>query len=183
MRPQVGNSFPLGTPDILRVISIRCKLPYNHLNTSWAVETEIISAVHSACFIQHASLTSYLVPHRATKTHQSPSIPYLKEGEHGREGDFRADNDRRTGQEHQFEPVDHLKWVEFKKFRSTIYEQFPQYPKPNQGISLDLETKDTWDAWQIWYDEFTNKYPGYAVAHLWPCGCEKVRYEDESEEE
>ncbi|KAI4945549.1 hypothetical protein J4E91_007891 [Alternaria rosae] len=123
------------------------------------------------------------IPHRATKPHQSPSVPYLKEGEHGRKGDFRADNDRRTGKGHQSEPADHLKWVEFKKFHSTIYEQFPHYPKPNQGISLDLETKDTWDAWQIWYDEFTNKYPGYAVAHLWPCGCEKVRDEDESEQE
>ena len=84
---------------------------------------------------------------------------------------------------HQFEPDDYLKWSEFKKFHSTIYEQFPHYPKPNQGITIDLETKDSWDAWQIWYDEFTKKYPGYAVAHLWPCGCEKVRDEDESEEE
>ncbi|KAI4930867.1 uncharacterized protein J4E92_004700 [Alternaria infectoria] len=123
------------------------------------------------------------IPHRATKHHQSPPVPYLKEGEHGRKGDFQADNDRCTGVGHQFEPDDYLKWSEFKNFRSTIYEQFPHYPKPNQGITIDLETKDTWDAWQIWYEEFTKKYPGYAVAHLWPCGCEKVRDEDESEEE
>ncbi|KAI4921757.1 hypothetical protein J4E90_000184 [Alternaria incomplexa] len=123
------------------------------------------------------------IPHRATKPKKSPSAPYLKEGEHGRKGDFQADNDRRTGVGHQFEPDDYLKWSEFKKFHSTIYEQFPHYPKPNQGITIDLETKDSWDAWQIWYDEFTKKYPGYAVAHLWPCGCEKVRDEDESEEE
>ncbi|KAI4700729.1 hypothetical protein J4E81_003692 [Alternaria sp. BMP 2799] len=123
------------------------------------------------------------IPHRAPKSHQSPSAPYLKEGEHGRKGDFQADNDRRTGVGHQFEPDDYLKWSEFKNFRSAMYEQFPHYPKPNQGITIDPGTKDTWDAWQIWYDEFTKKYPGYAVAHLWPCGCEKVRDEDESEEE
>ena len=162
--------------------SPRTSLQSSEYPVGWSKHT-ISSAVYSACSIQHTSLTRYLVPHRATKPKQCPSAPYLKEGEHGRKGEFQADNDRRTGVGHQFEPDDYLKWSEFKNFRSTIYEQFPHYPKPNQGITIDSETKATWDAWQIWYDEFTKKYPGYAVNHLWPCGCEKVRDEDESEEE
>jgi hypothetical protein len=64
-----------------------------------------------------------------------------------------------------------------------LYEQFPHYPHLVKGVSVDSETKNAWDQWQRWYAEFGDKYPGYAVAHLWPCGCEKVSDEDESEEE
>jgi hypothetical protein len=43
--------------------------------------------------------------------------------------------------------------------------------------------KKVWNQWHRWYGDFTKKYPGYAVSHLWPCGCEVARDEDESEED
>jgi hypothetical protein len=53
----------------------------------------------------------------------------------------------------------------------------------DKEISAWRESKDAWDKWQMWYSGFVEKYPGYAVAHLWPCGCEKVSEDGESEEE
>lgn len=50
-------------------------------------------------------------------------------------------------------------------------------------MSAEREIKETWEKWQIWYGRFVEKYPGYAVAHLWPCGCEKAVEGDESDEE
>ncbi len=107
----------------------------------------------------------------------------MKKGKHGRRGEFLNDPDLHTGLGHQIEPEDHLKWDEFRAFQGKLYQQFPHYPKPSQRISIDSEAKDAWDAWQTWYGEFTEKYLGYAVAHIWPCGCEKVSDENESEEE
>jgi hypothetical protein len=143
-------------------------------------KTHPFSAIHAHRCI---ALTSNSVPRNATEPPKSPSVPYLKDGKHGRQGDFLVDDCRRTGVGHQIEADDHLKWIEFQAFRASLYEQFPRYLKFIQGDAVEIGSKDAWDAWQIWYEDFTKKYPGYAVAHLWPCGCEKVREEYESEEE
>ncbi|RYN78265.1 hypothetical protein AA0120_g11051 [Alternaria tenuissima] len=121
------------------------------------------------------------IPHNAPSPPSRispPPIPYLKEGLHGRDGDFQDDPDRRTGVGHQIEPEDQLKWDEYKNFHGTIYQQFPQYP-----ATVTAEMKKAWNQWHRWYGDFTEKYPGYAVSHLWPCGCEVARDEDESEED
>ncbi|KAL1799738.1 hypothetical protein ACET3X_000080 [Alternaria dauci] len=103
------------------------------------------------------------IPHNAPKRPRaSPTRPvlYLKKGIHGRHGDFQDDPDRLTGVGHQIEPDDQLKWNEYNKFRILLYQQFPHYPAPVNGISIDAEMKETWDQWQRWYGEITKKYPG-----------------------
>ncbi|KAG9192930.1 hypothetical protein G6011_11664 [Alternaria panax] len=124
------------------------------------------------------------VPHNTTKSppQRPPPIPYLKPGVHGRNGDFQSDDDRRTGVGHQIEPSDQLKWDEYSNFHAMLYQQFPHYPTPTNGLAADKETKGAWDQWQRWYGDFTEKYPGYAVFHLWPCGCEVISEGDDSEE-
>jgi hypothetical protein len=129
------------------------------------------------------STNYYSVTHTAAEPPDSPSVPYLKEGVHGRRGDFQAVDDRHTGLGHQIEPDDQLKLNGFKNFRSRLYEQFPHYPHTAKGVSVGSETKSAWDQWQRRYAKFGEKYPGYALSHLWPCGCEKVSDKDESEEE
>ncbi|CAI9633120.1 unnamed protein product [Alternaria burnsii] len=121
------------------------------------------------------------IPHNALSPPSAispPPIPYLKNGLHGRNGDFQDDPDRRTGVGHQIEPEDQLKWDEYKNFHGTIYQQFSHYP-----ATVTAEMKKAWNQWHRWYGDFTKKYPGYAVSHLWPCGCEVARDEDESEED
>jgi hypothetical protein len=102
---------------------------------------------------------------------------------YGRRGDFQADPDRRTGLGHQIEPEDQLKWNQYKAFRNTLFKQYSDYRKTVNGAPIDSDEKTAWSQWEQWYAEFGKKYPGYAVNHLWPCGCEKVSDGDESVEE
>lgn len=140
----------------------------------------LFSAIYSACCYHYTPLIPPIphnVPSPPSRISPSP-IPYLKEGLHGRNGDFQDDPDRRTGVGHQIEPEDQLKWDEYKNFHGTIYQQFPHYP-----ATVTAEMKKAWNQWHRWYGDFTEKYPGYAVSHLWPCGCEVARDKDESEED
>ncbi|XP_014557084.1 hypothetical protein COCVIDRAFT_37405 [Bipolaris victoriae FI3] len=109
--------------------------------------------------------------------------PFLKQGKHGRHGDFVYDPDRTTGRGHQITPHDNRRWNEFIVFNGMWHHRKPHSVIGGEAMSAEREIKETWEKWQIWWGEFVEKYPGYAVAHLWPCGCEKVMEGDESEEE
>lgn len=112
-----------------------------------------------------------------------PHAPFLKQGTHGRYGDFAYDSNRTTGHGHQITPHDHRRWNEFIVFNRMWCHNKPHSVSRGEAMSAEREIKETWEKWQIWYGEFVEKYPGYAVAHLWPCGCEKVIEGYESEEE
>ncbi|CAN9288900.1 unnamed protein product [Alternaria alternata] len=115
------------------------------------------------------------IPHNAPSPPSRispPPVPYLKEGLHGRNGDFQDDPDRRTGVGHQIEPEDQLKWDEYKNFHGTIYQQFSHYP-----ATVTAEMKKAWNQWHRWYGDFTEKYPGYAASLLWYSSNTTPRYD------
>ncbi|EUC43902.1 hypothetical protein COCMIDRAFT_38172 [Bipolaris oryzae ATCC 44560] len=124
-----------------------------------------------------------------TTVHRNKSIPpmlhapFLKHGNHGRHGDFVHDPDRTTGLGHQIASHDHHKWNEFIVFNGMWRHRKPHSVSGREAMLAEREIRETWEKWQIWYGEFVEKYPGYAVAHLWPCGCEKVIEGYDSEEE
>ncbi|KAI2478090.1 hypothetical protein Ptr902_10285 [Pyrenophora tritici-repentis] len=111
------------------------------------------------------------------------SNPFLKPGKHGRHGDFIADPDIWTGRGHQMERNDSASWERYKEFQRVFEQDRFNNRTSNDGVALDQTSKDTWVEWQKWYSGFLEKYPGYAVAHLWPCGCEVMTDGTESEEE
>lgn len=78
---------------------------------------------------------------------------------------------------------DCTKWERYKEFQRIFGPYRFNDPKPDEGVAINHGSKVTWDEWQEWYDGFLEKYPGYAVAHLWPCGCEVMDDGTESEEE
>ncbi|RYN57731.1 hypothetical protein AA0118_g7614 [Alternaria tenuissima] len=99
------------------------------------------------------------IPHNAPSPPSAispPPIPYLKNGLHGRNGDFQDDPDRRTGVGHLIEPEDQLKWDEYKNFRGTLYQQFPQYPA--------TVTDEMKKASLLWYSSNTTpRYDEYST--------------------
>ncbi|KAE8826747.1 hypothetical protein PTNB73_08033 [Pyrenophora teres f. teres] len=109
--------------------------------------------------------------------------PFLKPGKHGRHGDFVEDPDTWTGRGHQMERDDSTSWERYKEFQRMFDEDRLNNRTSNDGVALDQTSKNTWVKWQKWYSGFLQKYPGYAVAHLWPCGCQVMSDGTESEEE
>ncbi|EMD61125.1 hypothetical protein COCSADRAFT_345256 [Bipolaris sorokiniana ND90Pr] len=109
--------------------------------------------------------------------------PFLKQGIHSRHGAFVHDPDRNTGHGHQITPNDRRRWNDFIVFNGMWRCHKPHSVSGGEAMSAEREIKETWEKWQIWYGRFVEKYPGYAVAHLWPCGCEKAVEGDESDEE
>jgi len=112
-----------------------------------------------------------------------PSVTFLNPGKHGHHGDFIGDPDRRTGHGHRMEPDDFTKWERYKEFERIFEQNRCNVPKPDEGIAMAHRSKEARNQWQKWYGGFLEKYPGYAVAHLWPCGCEMMSDGTESEEE
>jgi hypothetical protein len=108
--------------------------------------------------------------------------PFLKKGKHGRHGDFVSDPDRRTGRGHQITMEDDQGLEEYISYRGQVLKEYPRYPKIDEGQQIRHEVREDWDENEIWHNDFARKYPGYAVSHLWPCGCEKARGESEDEE-
>jgi hypothetical protein len=110
-------------------------------------------------------------------------IPFLKPGRHGRQGDFTNDTDRMTGRGHKITEQDQKEHEKFMTFRGEVYMKYLTFPRGEDiDTEIDTEIKERWVEKEKWYRAFTEKYPGNAVNHLWPCGCEKMRGEDESEQ-
>ncbi|OAL00425.1 hypothetical protein IQ06DRAFT_144702 [Phaeosphaeriaceae sp. SRC1lsM3a] len=59
---------------------------------------------------------------------------------------------------------------------------FVHDPDRRTGQEVHPEIKKTWEQNELWYNKFTDHYPGFPVNHLWPCGCEKLRGESENGE-
>lgn len=101
--------------------------------------------------------------------------PFLKEGTHGRDGDFTSDPDCRTGRGHQLNTEDQNSLDEYLDFRNQVLKAYPIYPGVDADEEVHQSVQEGWDANELWYHEFTNRYPGNSVNHLWPCSCEKLR--------
>lgn len=108
--------------------------------------------------------------------------PFLKAGNHGRHGDFETDPDRRTGRGHQVTLENEIAHAKYLHTRGTIFKAYPEYPRTASGEPVDPATKESWRANERFAAAFQAQYPGYPVNHLWPCGCEKLRYASEDEE-
>jgi hypothetical protein len=71
-------------------------------------------------------------------------------------------------------------------FRGQALRIHPRFPAAGAGQEIEPTVRESWDENERWYNGFTQRYPGFSVGHLWPCGCEKLRDEgedNESEEE
>ncbi|KAJ4378056.1 hypothetical protein N0V83_000886 [Neocucurbitaria cava] len=110
------------------------------------------------------------------------SAPYLKNGRHGNGGDFDDDPARETGEGHQYEPEDMKRYEGFLQLRHRFYRMHRTYPNLHERERVDPRFKAAWDTEQMWYNRFTEKYPGARVDQ-WPCGCQKLSEGDESESE
>lgn len=113
---------------------------------------------------------------------QPVELPFLKDGQHGRHGHFIHDPDRRTGRGHQLTPQEKVALDDYLQFRGQVLKQYPSYPAADAGQEVHPEIKKTWEQNELWYNKFADRYPGFPVNHLWPCGCEKLRGESENGE-
>jgi hypothetical protein len=107
---------------------------------------------------------------------------FLKAGVHGRHGEFKTDPDRRTGRGHQLNPEHQTSLEEYMEYRGVVLQKYPRFLGINERDEVQSEVKQSWDKNEMWYNCFTELYPGFSVGHLWPCGCEKLRGESEDEE-
>ncbi|KAF2033645.1 hypothetical protein EK21DRAFT_108775 [Setomelanomma holmii] len=118
------------------------------------------------------------------KPHNQP--PFLNEGTHGRHGNCGIDQNRRTGRGHQLSRENEVTYAKYLDVRGKILQHYPTYPKIKPGEEVNQDTRDAWNDMERYFTSFRAKYPGNQVNHLWPCGCEKLRFgseEEESEEE
>jgi hypothetical protein len=148
-------------------------------------ETRVLTAVTNA---NTGQLTLHDTPiprdHSRTMGHQpQPSQqPHLKPGMHGRNGDFQNDPDRRTGRGHEVSSEDHIALSRYMSFRGQVLRIHPRFPAAGAGQEIEPTVRESWDDNERWYNGFTQRYPGFSVGHLWPCGCEKLRDEGEDSE-
>jgi len=152
-------------------------------------EDRVLTAITNPFTKKHV-LHDTAIPHNRTQRQTQQPVrtekPFIKDGKHGRRGDFENDPDRRTGRGHEVTPEDRTRHNEYIDFRALVYKKYPLYPGVAQGEIVDNSIKQTWDDNEIWYNSFNYKYGGNLFNHLWPCGCEKLRGESEdgeSEEE
>jgi hypothetical protein len=110
-----------------------------------------------------------------------PPPPFLKPGTHGRHGDFEHDRDRITGRGHDISRKDEVDLCAYLSYRGQVFEKYPNFPKVGLQFEGIDEIKQTLGDGEKWHNRFIERYPGYYVGHLWPCGCEKMRGEDEEE--
>jgi hypothetical protein len=148
-------------------------------------EDRVLTAVTNPSTKNHV-LHDTRIPHSRGQTQILPARraeqPFLKDGKHGRGGDFENDPDRRTGRGHEVVPEDQILLEEYLSFRGRVLEKYPRYPGVDAGQEVDPNVKQAWDSMEMWHNKFTNKYAGFVFNHLWPCGCEKVRGESEAGE-
>lgn len=127
------------------------------------------------------------IPHNYSALGSSQGVeaatPYLKPGQHGPHGDFENDPDHWTGRGHKVAPQDYQGHGEYLTFRGQVLNRYSAYPKALDGEEIDDEVKKAWNENERKHAEFLHKYPGFGFAHLWPCGCEMVPEEGQSEEE
>lgn len=129
------------------------------------------------------------IPHTQIKARVQMGQPvktenraYLKPGKHGRRGDFDDDPNRRTGKGHQIDPADQEKMREYRQFRDTVLLRYPTFPRVDAEEKIHPDLKRGWEHNEDIRHRFEEKYFGKFVAHLWNCGCEKLRGESEDEE-
>lgn len=80
--------------------------------------------------------------------------------------------------------------MRYQARRGAFYAQHPWYPWVDRERSRLAEEAEgsCWEgldelrSLELFMVAYRDKYPGEVVAHLWDCGCEKVREGDESEE-
>lgn len=119
---------------------------------------------------------------------QNPEeAPFLKNGRHGRHGDFFEDPDLHTGRGHQVESSDLVRKREYEAKHREFYKKWPHYPYVDKArrhlASEHVEGRKELDEAERWMMGYREKYQGENVGHLWPCGCERPVDGDESEEE
>jgi hypothetical protein len=130
----------------------------------------------------HTTLLSLMIPISALPNQPHlTAISILKDGKHGRGGDFDDDPDRCTRRGHQISPEDYEGLEEYLSFHGQVMKKYPPFPSTDAEEEVHPEVKNVWDKNELWNCNFSNKNPGYAFGHLWPCGCEKVRVESEDE--
>jgi hypothetical protein len=115
---------------------------------------------------------------------QAPSLPpppFLKPGTHGRHGDFEHDRDRITSRSHDISRKDQVDLCAYLSYRGQVFKKYPNFPKVGHQFEGFDEIKQTLEGGETWHNRFIERYPGYYVGHLWPCGCEKMKGEDEEE--
>ncbi|KAF2828486.1 hypothetical protein CC86DRAFT_444692 [Ophiobolus disseminans] len=128
------------------------------------------------------------IPQNQAKRHITLSqparaeAPFVKKGRHGRHADFAHDPDRRFGRGHQFTREDEQGLEEYFSYSGQVLKEYPKYPRIGEHQGINPGVEDDWKENESWYRRFSRKYPGHAVAHLWPCGCERVRGGSEGEE-
>jgi hypothetical protein len=148
-------------------------------------EDRVLTAVKNP-FTKKYTLYNTAVPHERGLARPSQAQPFeqpfLKDGKHGRGGDFENDPDCRTGRGHEMTPEDEAAHEEYLSFRGQVLKKYPRYPDVDSGEEVDPVVKQARDEFEIWHNNFTYKYPGLIVNHLWPCSCEKLRGESEDEE-
>jgi hypothetical protein len=108
--------------------------------------------------------------------------PFLKPGTHGRYGNFGDDSDRQTGRGHEIAQKDEVDLHQYLQYRGQVLSKYPKFPRVNEQDEELATIKQVWNENELWYRHFTERYTGYAINHLWPCGCEKLRGESEDEE-
>ncbi|KAH7088406.1 hypothetical protein FB567DRAFT_628124 [Paraphoma chrysanthemicola] len=142
------------------------------LTASWQPKTSI----HTGTLVPTLHDTPIsLDPRQRRPPNLSTEPPFLKTGMHGRHGDFGNDPDRRTGRGHQVRHEDAVAYEKYLHTRGSVYARYPVYPHSHINDPIDPMTKETWRVNELVAAAFDVKYPGYAVNHLWPCGCEKLR--------
>ncbi|KAH3917681.1 hypothetical protein HBH56_043520 [Parastagonospora nodorum] len=148
-------------------------------------EDRVLTAVTNPYTKKHV-LHDTAIPHDRTQFQAPQALraekPFLKNGKHGRGGDFENDPDRRTGRGHEVTPGDLILHDEYIDFRALVYKKYPGYPGVAQGEEMDTSIKEAWDDNERWHTGFNYKYGGNMFNHVWPCGCEKLRGESEDEE-
>ncbi|KAF3011094.1 hypothetical protein E8E13_011292 [Curvularia kusanoi] len=126
--------------------------------------------------------------HPSTQNPVPPGPPFLKPWTHGRHGDFTRDPDLLAGRGHQVEPSHWEGNLEYRAHHTAFYAKHPFFPYADASrrvpaMEEECEGLEELRDWERWMRAYRTLYSGEVVAHLWDCGCEKVRGEEESEEE
>lgn len=108
--------------------------------------------------------------------------PYLKEGQHGRGGQFDNDPDRSTGRGHDYEPEDTRNFHDYLAIEAALHKKYPKWPYKPDGECVDPEIIEIRNAQRTWYNGYARKYSGRLLRD-WPCGCEKLVAQDDAESE
>jgi hypothetical protein len=74
----------------------------------------------------------------------------LKDGKHGRGGDFDDDPDCCTRRGHQTSREDYEGLEEYLSFRGQVMKKYPQFPSADAEEEVHPEVKKVWDKNELW---------------------------------